>query len=143
MKKQFIKDLPIYLNGFAVGFIFWSLPKYDIISILMYILSMVTFFWYGKTLTKKEEGRFIPRKYRIFNVDVFNEWFNDKENGAVYANSGIFLRLDKLSISHIEDYLVKCHGLELSNWDIDEDVRNFYEEIRKDWLNKLNQNETK
>lgn len=91
----------------------------------------------------KKKVTFTPKKYVLFNVDTFNTWFNDKHNDAVYATPGIFLRVDKLSISHIEDYLIKCHGLELSNWDIDEDVRNFYEEIRKDWLNKLNQNETK
>lgn len=142
MKKRFIKDLPIYLNGFAVGFLFWGLPKHTIMDVLMYILSVISFFWYEKNFTKKEEVTFVPRKYTIFNVDVFNEWFNDKDNGAVYANSGIFLRLDKLSISHIEDYLVKCHGLNLSNWDIDEDVRNFHEEIRKDWIDKINQKGT-
>jgi hypothetical protein len=32
MKKQFIKDLPIYLNGFAIGWIFWRLPKYEIME---------------------------------------------------------------------------------------------------------------
>jgi hypothetical protein len=90
----------------------------------------------------KKKVTFVPKKYVLFNVETFNTWFNDKDNGAVYANSGIFLRTDKLSISHIEDYLVKCHGLDLSNWDIDEDVRNFHEEIRKDWINKINQNGT-
>jgi hypothetical protein len=90
----------------------------------------------------KKKSTFTPKKYVLFNVETFNTWFNDKDNGAVYANSGIFLRLDKLSISHIEDYLVKCHGLNLSNWDIYEDVRNFNEEIRKDWINKINQKKT-
>jgi hypothetical protein len=85
----------------------------------------------------KKKATFAPKKYVLFNVDTFNTWFNDKYNDAVYAHSGIFLRLDKLSESHIEDYLVKCHGLDLSNWDIHEDIRNFYEEIRKDWLKKL------
>jgi hypothetical protein len=142
MKKQFIKDLPIYLNGFAIGWIFWRLPKYEIMDILMYVLSAITFFWYGKTQIKKEKP-LTPKKYVIFNINTFNEWFNDKDNNAVYAHSGIFLRLDKLSESHIKDYIIKCHGLTLSDCDLDEDIRNFHEEIRKDWLNKLNQNETK
>lgn len=85
----------------------------------------------------KKKATFVPRKYVLFNVETFNTWFNDKYNDAVYANSGIFLRVDKLSESQIKDYLIKCHGLELSNWDIEEDIRNFYEEIRKDWLKKL------
>lgn len=89
-----------------------------------------------KSIFKKKET-FVPRKYVLFNVETFNTWFNDKYNDAVYANSGIFLRVDKLSESQIKDYLIKCHGLELSNWDIEEDIRNFYEEIRKDWLKKL------
>jgi hypothetical protein len=42
----------------------------------------------------------------FFNVDNFNKWFNDPNNKAVYANTGIFLRLDKLSESH-KDYLEK------------------------------------
>jgi hypothetical protein len=84
----------------------------------------------------KKKPTFVPKKYVIFNVDTFNTWFNDKANNAVYANPGIFLRLDKLSISHIEDYLVKCHGLTLSDWDISEDINLFYEKIRKDWLKK-------
>jgi len=86
---------------------------------------------------KKNQKHFIPKKYAIFNISVFNSWFNDKDNGAVYANPGIFLRLDKLSESHIKDYLIKCHNLKLSDYDLDEDIKNFYEEIRKDWLEKL------
>jgi hypothetical protein len=85
----------------------------------------------------KKTATFIPKKYGLFNVETFNTWFNDKYNDAVYAHSGIFLRVDKLSESHIKDYLIKCHGLELPNWDIQEDISNFYEDIRKDWLKKL------
>lgn len=85
----------------------------------------------------KKKPTFIPKKYVIFNVDIFNTWFNDKNNNAVYANTGIFLRLDKLSKSHIEDYLVKCHGLTLSDWDINEDIEIFYNKIRKDWMKKI------
>lgn len=85
----------------------------------------------------KKKATFVPRKYVLFNVETFNTWFNSRDNEAVYAHSGIFLRLDKLSESHIKDYLIKCHGLVLSDWDIHEDISNFYEEIRKDWLKKL------
>jgi hypothetical protein len=45
----------------------------------------------------------IPSEDVIFNVENFNKWFNDPNNNAVYANPGIFLRLDKLSDSHITD----------------------------------------
>ena len=89
----------------------------------------------------KKEPKFVPKKYVVFNVDTFNEWFNDKDNGATYANSGIFLRTDKLSISHIEEYLVKCHGLNLSdfNYKVTEIV-GFYTSICKDWLKRKNGN---
>ncbi len=77
----------------------------------------------------------IPSEDVIFNVDNFNKWFNDPNNNAVYANPGIFLRLDKLSESHILDYMLKCYGIgNEGHWDL----YKFYEEIRKDWMNKIN-----
>ena len=42
------KDLPIYLNGFAVGMLLWDIPKISVLNISMYVLAMVTFIWYGK-----------------------------------------------------------------------------------------------
>ncbi len=80
---------------------------------------------------------FVPRKYVIFNVETFNTWFNDGENNAVYANPGIFLRLDKLSISHIKDYLTKCHNLNLGEWDLHEDIEDFHQKIREDWRKRI------
>jgi hypothetical protein len=88
---------------------------------------------------KKEKPVFVPKKYVMFNVDTFNQWFNDKDNGAVYAHEGIFLRLDKLSKSHITDYLLKCHNIVGNPYELYfNDIELFYEEIRKDWLEKLN-----
>jgi hypothetical protein len=49
MKEKFLKDLPIYLNGFAVGFLFWGIASIGIFDIVMFILSIITFFWYGET----------------------------------------------------------------------------------------------
>jgi hypothetical protein len=51
----------------------------------------------------------------MFSVENFNKWFVDPNNGAVYANRGIFLRLDKLSVGHIEDYLEKEFGIDRSS----------------------------
>jgi hypothetical protein len=48
MGKQFLKDLPIYLNGFAVAMLLWDIPKISVLNISMYVLALVTFFWYGK-----------------------------------------------------------------------------------------------
>jgi hypothetical protein len=47
MKEKFLKDLPILLNGFAVGMLLWSIPNIQSVDIAMYILAMVTFLWYG------------------------------------------------------------------------------------------------
>lgn len=78
--------------------------------------------------------------YIIFDVDNFNNWFNARNNNAVYANSGIFLRLDKLSESHITDYLLKCYGITETNYSFGIPVHilvyDFYKEIRKDWKQK-------
>lgn len=41
----------------------------------------------------------------VFDVNRFNTWFNEPDNGAVYAHSGIFLRTDKLSLHHIHEYI--------------------------------------
>ena len=92
--------------------------------------------FFGK---KQKNTKFVPPNYILFNVDTFNTWFNDKNNNAVYAHSGIFLRLDKLSQSHIEDYLVKCYNLSIFDLNMHEDIVKFHDEIRKDWLKKTNQ----
>jgi len=81
---------------------------------------------------------FIPIEEIVFNVDNFNLWFCSDFNNAIYANKGIFGRVDKLSESHIEDYLIKCYNI--SNYGpllwskptmtiVDE----FLDEIKKDW----------
>lgn len=97
-----------------------------------------------KVITKKE----IPAESIVFSVDNFNKWFCDPNNNAIYANAGIFLRVDKLSESQIEDYLLTCYGIEnygpflwsRPTWQM---TSEFYNEIRKDWMNKLNKkNET-
>jgi len=51
MKEKLLKDLPIYLNGFAVGMLFFSISNIQVIDVCMFILAGVTFFWYGKTKT--------------------------------------------------------------------------------------------
>jgi len=92
--------------------------------------------------TPEKTNKVIPLQEIIFNVDNFNIWFNHKDNGAQYAHPGIFLRIDKLSESHITDYLLKCYGVEnpafLFSKPANEMISEFQKEIRKDWLNKLN-----
>ncbi len=77
----------------------------------------------------------------IFSVDTFNEWFNDPENGAVYANSGIFLRIDKLSMGQIEDYMDKRWGIDNKSSLYDNSslyllMLQFKEDIAIDWRKK-------
>lgn len=93
--------------------------------------------------TKKVEDKFnySENENVIFNVDNFNEWFNEPNNGAVYANSGIFLRIDKLGESHVEDYLLKKYNLVngsfLFSKPYREMISDFKRDIITDWQNKL------
>jgi hypothetical protein len=48
MKYKFIKDLPIYLNGLAVGMLFWAIPNIGFVDIACAVLAMITFFWWGE-----------------------------------------------------------------------------------------------
>lgn len=85
----------------------------------------------------------IPSEDVVFNVENFNKWFNDPNNNAIYANPGIFLRLDKLSESHITDYMEKCYGIKnggpfLWSEPVSEMIREFMYRIREDWRKKLN-----
>ena len=92
-----------------------------------------------KFFTKEIIKPFPVPSYIIFNVDNFNAWFNAPDNGATYAHPGIFLRLDKLSDSHIKDYLEKCYGIIDDSHSYTYDmIRDFHIDIRVDWLEKNN-----
>lgn len=88
---------------------------------------------------KPEPKKVIPLEEIIFNVTNFNIWFNHPENGATYANSGIFKRTDKLSETHIDEYLAKCYGIEngafLFSKPFVEMKSDFLKEIKQDWSN--------
>lgn len=85
-------------------------------------------------LRKSEMNQVVPVDTIVYNVDNFNLWFCHKDNGAVYANEGIYLRLDKLSESHITDYLLKSYGI--TQFD-HQRVYEFEQSIRKDWYGKV------
>lgn len=70
----------------------------------------------------------------VYDVDNFNKWFCDPQNNAEYAHSGIFLRLDKLSQSHVDDYLNKCYGISDGNF---QKKIELLDGIRSDWHNKI------
>jgi hypothetical protein len=86
-----------------------------------------------KFFTKEIIKPFPVPPYIIFNVDNFNAWFNAPDNGSTYANSGIFLRVDKLSQSHVVDYLEKCYGIAENNQAQDL-VSKFFYDVQSDWL---------
>lgn len=82
----------------------------------------------------KLEPHTVP-DYIVFSVENFNNWFNAKDNGATYANPGIFLRLDKLSISHVHDYMGNCYGIQYYSQKGEELLKS----IREDWRRRLNE----
>lgn len=47
-KNQLIKDLPLYMNGFAVTYLFME-TNCNIINISMLILAVISFVWFGKS----------------------------------------------------------------------------------------------
>ena len=91
---------------------------------------------------KEEVKRVIPPQDIIFNVNNFNIWFCSEDNGATYAHKGVFLRLDKLSQSHIDDYLLKCYGISnytfLGDRPTHEIFSDFEKAIREDWWKQIN-----
>lgn len=86
-----------------------------------------------KLLTKEVVKSFPVPDFIVLNVQNFNIWFNDKNNNAVYANEGIFLRLDKLSVSHVTDYMEKCYGIKPEEASSKYDVYAFCDKIRENW----------
>lgn len=92
-----------------------------------------------KLFTKEVIKPYPVPEYIILNVENFNNWFVDPNNNAVYANRGIFLRTDKLSQSHILDYVDKCFGiLPYDPFWTEEKLRDFVDKVFQDWRNKIN-----
>lgn len=85
--------------------------------------------------------------YIVLNINNFNNWFNHPNNNAVYANPGIFLRLDKLSETHVLDYMEKCYGIN-PNLDLDllygkkDVVYSFMAEIKEEWKRLIKKRES-
>jgi hypothetical protein len=44
--KQFLKDLPIYINGFVVTRLFMNTPI-STFDVTMFVLALISFIWYG------------------------------------------------------------------------------------------------
>lgn len=84
---------------------------------------------------KKPQPKVVIPDYILFRVENFNNWFNAPKES--YANPGIFLRLDKLGISFIEEYLSECYGLDMNTYEYSI-INKFEQDIRNDWKHKLN-----
>jgi hypothetical protein len=84
-----------------------------------------------KKFFNKEE----PKIKKDFNIEEFNNWFiNDYEGyGGKGGAKGIYLRLDKLSPSMINDYLLE---IGYSKEDVYKNSNRCLNEIRKDWNSK-------
>ncbi len=91
-----------------------------------------------KIFNKEKPQHRVP-EYIVFSVDNFNNWFNAPDNNAVYANTGIFLRLSKLSISHVTDYILKAYGIE--NYCSDVELYTFYNKIQQNWIDQNRTND--
>ena len=81
---------------------------------------------------------FIEQESIVFCIDNFNKWFNDPENGSVYAHPGIFLRTDKLSLQHILEYIRNTYNKETYEYyQLKESVcYQFKKSIVADWNSK-------
>lgn len=51
MKNQIIKDLPIYLNGFAISYLTFG-RQFGIVDILFFIIAGLSFAFYGRSFKK-------------------------------------------------------------------------------------------
>jgi hypothetical protein len=93
-------------------------------------------------VVQEEKFDYTANEDIIFNVDNFNDWFNDPDNGATYAHKGIFLRLDKLSDHHIDEYLLNRYNLDNGVFLFSKPYvsmkADLQRDIRQDWLKKLN-----
>ena len=68
MKDKFLKDLPIYLNGFAVGWIFWGITSIGIFDISMFVLAIISFFWYGEKQKIRNTGKKLNKNLRKYEI---------------------------------------------------------------------------
>lgn len=76
----------------------------------------------------------------LLNVKKFNEWFNAPKDKSIYAHPGIFLRTDKLSKGHFDDYIkMSTYGyLTYDDFDFSKMLA-FEERVRKNWMKQLSE----
>jgi len=76
----------------------------------------------------------------ILSTKKFNKWFNSDKDSSLYAHSGIFLRLDKLSKSHFDNYIkMTTHGyLAYEDFDFVK-MLSFEDRVRKNWRKQIDE----
>ena len=92
--------------------------------------------FFNKKNNDKKNNDTKPVIKKEFNIDEFNDWFKNEYTGygGYKGARGIFLRTDKLSHNMIKDFLEEI-GFKDPSY---EDTLKYYEIVRKDWINKLN-----
>jgi len=74
------------------------------------------------------------KNYIFFNVDSFNAWISDYDNGCF----DVYLKPDLLLIDHVYDYLIACYRLNyLEINHLKDEVDKFFGDIIINWNNKL------
>ncbi len=75
----------------------------------------------------------------LLNVKKFNNWFNSPKDKEMYAHPGIFLRTDKLSQHHFDDFIkMSTNGL-LTCGDFDfKKMYDFENRVRDNWIKQSN-----
>jgi hypothetical protein len=57
MKEKLLKDLPIYINGYAVANLLFAIPNIQPMDVCMFALAVFSFFWYGKNKKKQHNTK--------------------------------------------------------------------------------------
>ena len=98
--------------------------------------------FYKKRYLKAQHKLDLLTNPYIVDVNNFNSWFCSDKPSDIYANKGIFLRLDKLSQHHIVDYIFSLTN-DLTKEETEELYcsvnlfNNFEKLIRSDWNMKI------
>jgi hypothetical protein len=108
-----------------------------LVILISYLLMLLIVYRFKYTSKETQTPIPIRKIIKLFDVNNFNKWFNDPNNNSTYSHSGIFLRLDKLSQSMIEEY-INSHENDTDRHFDETLLITFMDDIRKDWLKKIN-----
>lgn len=102
--------------------------------LIIFVFCILLVYWLNHDKTDKPNELETLQKYYdlirykgLLDVDNFNKWFNSPKPSEIYAHSGIFGRLDKLSSDHIVHY-ISSFGLTKS------EAQHFYDDNGKTFM---------